>query len=310
VATISIIRPDLKKYSLTGGSLASYPIVLEKSMNLLQNVSTPSPPEIMKIDHLSYSSLTTYAMCPRKYYYRYLVDAPHEFIAAVLAFGGAFHRVVEMIHRARIEGRPIPDHGALLNCYQDEWSLATALGIPVVYAKTEDELSLRDMASRMISAYREHLLAADALHPPAQIVAIEHAERFRLLPDVPPIEMRVDLLEIDRDGQVIVTDVKTSRSCWTDIKLREALPQLILYARGLMPIVRALGATKIVPRFTVVTKSKAACIQELSPSATQDDLDRLKQQVQDVWHSIQNQVFVQRTGWQCAQCPYKKRCLG
>jgi len=55
-------------------------------------------------DHLSWSGIQTYSQCPRKFHYRYIVQAPAEFTPASLAFGGAFHRAAERLHQARIEG--------------------------------------------------------------------------------------------------------------------------------------------------------------------------------------------------------------
>lgn len=262
------------------------------------------------LDHLSWSGITTYAACPRKFYYRYIVQATEEFIPASLAFGGAFHRAVELIHQARIEGAPIPGIDALLAGYDGAWQEDTERAPEVVHAKDEDSNLLRETAQRMLAAYRDHIVATSEQSGGVQIIAIEHAERFRLLADIPPIEMRLDLLELTRDGDLIVTDIKTSRSRWNDTKIKEALPQLVLYANGLMPLLRDLGAKRIVPRFVVVSKAKTPLIQTLQPQASQDDVDRLKRQVAEVWEGIQKHPFMQRTSWQCAQCPYKRRCLG
>ena len=259
------------------------------------------------LDHLSYSSFTTYSACPRKFSYRYLEKAPVEFVPASLAFGGAIHRAVEAINMARLEGGAIPELEVLLRVYDEAWDEATVGDIPVLHARDEDEKSLRIVAQRMLSVYREHIVAQQSTH---QIIAIEQAERFQLLLGVPPIVMRLDLLELTEAGDLIVSDLKTSRSRWNETKVMEALPQLVLYAQGLMPLLRALGAKRIVPQFVVLTKAKKPSIQTLCPTATQDDVTRLKRQVGEVWHGIQQGVFVQRTGWQCSQCPYKKRCLG
>ena len=261
-----------------------------------------------ELDHLSYSSFTTYSACPRKFCYRYLEKAPVEFVPASLAFGGAIHRAVEAIHMARLEGAAIPELEDLLREYDKAWR-EVAGDVPVLHASEEDEKSLRLVAQRMLSVYREHIVAKQS-QPQPQIIAIEQAERFQLLLGVPPIAMRLDLLELTETGDLIVSDLKTSRSRWNETKVLEALPQLVLYAQGLMPVLRALGAKRIVPQFVVLTKAKTPVIQTLSPTATQDDVNRLKRQVGEVWHGIRQGVFVQRTGWQCSQCPYKKRCLG
>jgi len=258
-------------------------------------------------DHLSWSGVQTYSQCPRKFHYRYIVQAPVEFVPASLAFGGAFHRAAERLHQARIEGAPVPAAEALLAGYDEAWAEDAGQAPEVQYAKEEDALSLRGTAERMLAAYREHALQPASTG--AQIIAIEHKHRFRLLTGVPPIEMRLDLLEL-AGADLIVTDIKTSRSRWNDTKVQEHLPQLVLYAHGLVPLLRDLGAERIVPRFCIVTKAKKPAVQVLEPQAGHEDVDRLKRQVAETWDAITKEVFVQREGWGCAQCPYRRRCLG
>ncbi|MGD0093856.1 MAG: PD-(D/E)XK nuclease family protein [Planctomycetota bacterium] len=260
-------------------------------------------------DHLSWSGIQTYSQCPRKFSYRYIEQAPVEFTPASLAFGGAFHRATEVLHQARIEGAAIPAVEALLASYDEAWKEEAAKAPEIQHAKSEDAVSMREMAGRMLTAYRQHVVDTEAQTIGAQIIAIEHAHRFTFLPDVPPMEMRLDLLEL-AGPDLIVTDVKTSRSRWNDVKVQEHLPQLVLYSYGLVPLLRDLGGQRIVPRFLVVTKAKKPAVQILEPRAGQEDVDRLKRMVSETWDAVQKEVFVQREGWGCAQCPYRKRCLG
>jgi hypothetical protein len=248
-------------------------------------------------DHLSWSGIQTYSQCPRKFHYRYIIQAPVEFTPASLAFGGAFHRAAERLHQARIEGAVDPAVESLLAGYDEAWNEESGQAPQVQYAKEEDAVSLRDMAQRMLTAYREHALQAANIG--VQIIAIEHQHRFRLLTDVPPIEMRLDLLEL-AGPDLIMTDVKTSRSRWNDEKVREHLLQLVLYSTGVVPLLRELGAERIVPRFVVVTKAKKPAVQVLEPQAGQDDVDRLERMVSETWDAITKEVFVQREGWGCA----------
>ena len=60
----------------------------------------------------------------------------------------------------------------------------------------------------------------------------------------------------------------------------------------------------------VVTKAKKPAVQVLEPKAGQEDVERLKRMVTETWDAITKEVFVQRESWGCAQCPYRKRCLG
>lgn len=264
-----------------------------------------APP--LALDHLSWSGIKTYATCPRKFQFHYIERAPQEFVSAALAFGSAFHTALDSLHQAILEGTATPKIKSLLAVYDTAWKDECTKAPAVVFAKTDDASALRETAVRMLNAYCIHVSTSGALG--GQIIAIEHAIRFRLLADVPPIEMRLDMMEMV-GGDLVVTDVKTARSKWNDQKVSESLPQLVLYANGLVPLVKELGANRIVPRFVVVSKAKTPMIQVLEPKATQDDVVRLKKQVGDTWAAIQAGIFVQREGWQCNQCPYRKRCLG
>lgn len=261
------------------------------------------------LDHLSWSGIKTYTTCPKKFHFHYIEKAPKEFVAAALAFGSAFHVALDGMHQALMEGAAMPSIETLLTKYDESWKAETGKASNVVFAKTEDASVLRKTAERMLEAYCDYIAASGIGENGAQIIGIEHAHRFRLLADVPPLEMRLDLMELV-NGDLIVTDVKTARSKWNEQKIIEGLPQLVLYANGLVPLVKELGAKRIVPRFVVVSKAKTPVVQVLEPKATQDDVARLRKHVADTWSAIQAGVFIQREGWHCNQCPYRKRCLG
>ena len=267
----------------------------------------PPTKSAVAIDHLSFSSIKTYQACPKKFAFKYLEKLPEEFTPSYFVFGGAFHKAVERVHEAMIVGDPLPCVDELVESYDRAWSELIAERPLVKFGKKEDTQSLRAMATRMLSAFREHTLASQ--DEASKIIAIEHAVRFRLLSDVPPIEMRLDLLEL-RGNDLIVSDWKTSKARWNDAKIIEGLPQLVLYAHGLMPLLRELGATRIVPRFVAVTKAKKPAVQVLEPTATQADVTRLKQSVAETWNGIKNGVFHRQESWACAHCPYKGHCFG
>ena len=270
-------------------------------------IETPPLKTAVLFDHLSFSSIKTFQSCPRKFAFKYVEKRPEEFTPSCFTFGGAFHRAVERVHESAIAGGACPELDELLDAFDRAWLELAAERPQIRFSKDEDVGSLRQLATRMLSAYREHVLSNPGTG--SQIIAIEEKVRFRLLADVPPIEMRLDLLELN-GNDLIVSDLKTSKSRWSDAKLADGLPQLVLYAHGLMPLLRELGATRIVPRFVAVTKAKKPVVQVLQPIATQDDAARLKQTVSETWSAIQNGVFHRRESWACTQCPYRRHCLG
>jgi len=215
---------------------------------------------------------------------------------------------VENIQEARLQGLAIPTGDELLSVYDSAWRREAA-GNVVQFCKEEDVASLRELAQRMLGAYAEYVGLEATLPEPSQIISIEHEARFKLLADVPPIESRIDLLEL-HGADLIVSDLKTSRSRWNETKVRENISQLILYATSLVPLMKELGAKRIVPKFVVVTKAKAPVVQVLDPKASQDDVERLKATISETWMAINAGIFVKRESWACGQCPYRSRCLG
>ncbi len=260
----------------------------------------------LPIQHLSWSSIQTYAQCPRKYEYRYVANAPEERTAASLAFGGAVHQALEAIHQHRMEGRSVPNHADLVSLYRAAWSEAVREKPEIIFGKGEDADTLLDLAGRILAAY---LIYLDGESRSPKTIAIEHEAQFRLLPDAPPIKARVDLVEIVGDT-LVVSDWKTSRSRWNDAKAAEGLGQLIVYGYALLPMLKALGVSRVVPRFVVLTKGKTVNVQVLEPKASQSDATRLKEAVSETWTAVKAGVFPRRESWACAACPYRTACLG
>ena len=43
-------------------------------------------------DYISYSAISTYQLCPLRYYFHYIVGLPERTVSASLVFGSAIHR--------------------------------------------------------------------------------------------------------------------------------------------------------------------------------------------------------------------------
>lgn len=263
----------------------------------------------ISLDHLSWSGITTYTQCPKRFNFRYLEAAPEERKSAALIFGGAFHRAAEQVLQARLEGRDFPDQASLMATYTGHWKEEASQAPEIVYAKGDNVTTLENLAERMLAAFLEYVRQEAAAEPQRRILALEHEDRFRLLPETPPLEARLDVLELD-GTDLLVTEIKTSKSRWNDQKVAEALPQLVVYAHALMPLLREIGAKRIRPRFLIVTKAKAPVVQVLEPKADQRDVLRLREQLGEVWKGIKASVFPAREGWWCAACPFRVACQG
>lgn len=262
-----------------------------------------------QLDHLSWSGIQSYSTCPKRFRLRYLEIVPEERKAAALLFGGAFHKAVETLYQARLEGRPCPPVPALLAEFERAWTEEAGRAREIVYSKGEGPLSLQATAERMLAAFRTHLEQEAAAASSRQILALEHASRFPLIPDAPPMEARLDVLELE-GTDLLVTEIKSSKCKWNEQKVSESLAQLVLYAHVLVPVLRTVGATRIRPRFLVVSKAKKPVVQVLEPKAGKADVERLRERIAATWKGVQAGVFPAREGWWCAACPFRVRCLG
>lgn len=263
----------------------------------------------ISLDHLSWSGLTTYKQCPRRFKFRYIDKVPEERTGSALLYGGAIHQAVERIHESRLSGEKLPCVAALLKEYESAWNENAAQKPEISFAKGEDAPALKDLALRTLSAYRQHVV--DTRVNKTEVLAIEQPARFHLLKDsdIPPIEARLDLVEKSGDA-IIITDFKTSRSSWNDAKVQENLGQVVLYGHAIMPMVREFNAKRVITRFIVLTKGKQPKVQVLEPRPEQSDVVRLKETASDVWSGIKNSVFPRNESWACKGCPFRTACLG
>jgi hypothetical protein len=105
----------------------------------------------------------------------------------------------------------------------------------VQFNKDDDFDSLSKLAGRMLEALRTSPVA----QPVGHVIGIEEELRGSIIPGVPDLLGRIDLL-IETDDAVIIADLKTSRSRWSRDQAEDAAEQLLLYSE----LVKALVPDK------------------------------------------------------------------
>src|SRR5436309_13818614 len=73
---------------------------------------------------ISKSHIQTYLICPRKFYFQYVVAIPWEFVPASLPFGSALHAAVAFFYRALKHGEK-PDLAFVLSEFKRTWEEET-----------------------------------------------------------------------------------------------------------------------------------------------------------------------------------------
>lgn len=264
--------------------------------------STRAPPQLTKSvparDYISFSAIRTYQQCPLRYFFRYIAGIPEETISAALVFGSAIHRAIEHHFRTLMESNNAAKPEELLHEYQAEWR---AQSLPVRFSKEEQADSFDDLAKRMLAAFAQ----SDLAKPAGRILAIEESLRGELVPGLPELLGKVDLI-VETSTGLLVSDWKTSRAKYTQDQVDESAAQLLLYgelARDFAP------GKQLRLQFGVLTKTKDVSVDVHSFPFEQSTLDRTKRVVERVWQAVQAEHFFPAPSqMNCPGCPYRDPC--
>lgn len=269
-------------------------------MTSLLTAPSPSIVQAAKRDYISYSAISTYQQCPLRYFFRYIAGLPEETVSSSLVLGGAVHSAVEFHFNELMVGNPAPDHDTMLSAFWDAWHDRGGEA-KIRFAKGEDINAVAKLADRILQQFRE----SDLTDPRGQIIGVEETLRGELIPGVPDLLARIDLI-VESEDAVTITDLKTSRGRWNQSKSEDAGEQLLLYSE----LVRKLVPNKTIRlEFAVVTKAVKPVAQRLSVTYDPLRIARTKRVVESVWQSIQKGVFYPAPSpISCGGCPFREPC--
>ena len=249
--------------------------------------------------YTSWSAISCYQACPLRYAFRYVEGLPEPTVSSALVFGGAVHRAAEHHYRELLVGNPAPTLDALLAVYNDGWREHE--GKEVQFGKSDDRAAIDDLAAKALAAFQ----VSDAAQPEGTIVGIEEELTGELVPGVPDLLARVDLL-VDAGDALVVTDLKTARSRWSAEQVCESASQLLLYHELAKPIA---DGKPIRLGFTVLTKTKTPEVFNYAVQANPQQIERTKRIVEHAWQGIQMGIFYPApSAMQCPTCPYRREC--
>jgi len=231
-----------------------------------------------EIEHLSYSSVSLYLECARKWRFRYRdnIKAPSN---PSLIFGSVFHATIARIHAAEKEGR-IPDPARI-------WELTWLEEIACQEVDWGGELAeslcnegMRLVSHAVIQEARKGLApASDAFGPIVE-------RRFSIrVPGVPvPVIGFIDV--ITRDG--VITDMKTAGRAWTQSQAeQESQPLVYLAAANQLRLPHEPGKF----RHVVFIKTREPKVQAFTTEHSAGEVLWIFEVIRDVWRSIEAGLF-------------------
>ncbi len=144
-----------------------------------------------------------------------------------------------------------------------------------------------------------------AARPRGRILGIETQLAGELLPQVPPILGRLDLL-VDEGQQLAVLDFKTARAPWSRDQVREHSGQLHLYHELLRPLTQG---KPIRLEFVVLTKTRVSKLICHDVPADGRSIGWTRQIVARAWDAMQSGVVHPTPSLrQCPTCPFRQVC--
>jgi CRISPR/Cas system-associated exonuclease Cas4 (RecB family) len=270
---------------------------------LLEPAEARAPPAtaaqaILERDYLSFSAVRLYQQCPLRFMFRYRMGLPEETVGASLVFGSAIHRAVEHHFRRLLEGQTAPSTEELLAEYKEGFKDHS---VPIRFGKDEDASSLNSLAEKMLTAFS----TSDVARPTGRILAVEETLRGQIVPGLPDLLGRVDLI-VEEQEELVICDWKTSRARYSQDQVEDSTEQLLLYselAKDFSP------GKRVRLEFAILTKTKETVIERHKSQPDSIRVDRIKRIVERVWRSIEAEHFYPAPStMNCPGCPYKDAC--
>lgn len=254
------------------------------------------------IEHLSYSSISTYLSCPAYWRRRYLDKMPTA-TSIALVFGSAWHNTVEDYLTRRVMGNDALDLAAI---WDEHWKLQLESYSNIDWGLDTPEQHYNEGLRLLLD--KETLKALDEIRPKVLETGMPVIEKRIevILPGVGvPIIGYIDV--ITDDG--VPGDFKTSSKSWTaDRALDEMQPVFYLAA------LNQLGELEDYRfRHYVIVKNKTPKFQVIETVRRAGELFFLMQMVRSVWNGIQAEAFFENpTTWKCnpRYCEYWNDCRG
>ena len=247
----------------------------------------------MELEHLSYSSISSYLACARNWAFKYVEKQP-TYGSPDLTIGTAVHGTIES-YLTREDNTL-----GLSMFYKNAWEAALTRG--EVFWGVETQESAFNEGLALVN----HKAIVDGVQSLCGKVKVE--ERVELhVPGVPvPIIGYIDVQT--EDG--IPGDFKTSARSWTQDRAQSET-QSLFYLAALNQAGRTVPGWKF--RHYVIVKTKTPQWQVFEHSHKPGEIFWLFGMIAEVWKGIESGVFPANPGsWKCSSlyCDFWTKCRG
>jgi Holliday junction resolvase-like predicted endonuclease len=252
--------------------------------------------------HWSYSALNQiFNVCGLQFYFDRIVKLPKAFTPASLAFGSAYHRVMEWAALMRKQSQQVKAQSAS-ELFHDVWSRQIEEDTDIKYDDGEDAETSAKLGRDMVEC------AVSNFDPEEEVVTVNEAFCVPLR-DVSGVTLEKPLigefdLVVRKAGLNTIVDWKTAAKRWSKSKAaKDWQPTAFLMAHQLK------HGTVPGFRFDVVTKNKTPAFESHVTSRSESDFFRFVHLVKLADSMIEANHFApNEQGFYCSGCPHQEAC--
>ena len=256
-------------------------------------------------DHISFSQVNTYLICPLRYRFQYIDREEWQFKPAALTLGSAIHAAIEKYYTNHLESKrtSLTDLQDIFDTrlYQD------CAEVEMKFKTGKDPVEIQQQGHAMLDCFLENVTPGDVLGVEEKFTLnVVDGETGETL-DVPLVG-RVDLIERTEDGNIVFVDYKTASTRYSEDSVQRNL-QLTAYSLWAREAYSTEKNEVIHLRFDVLLKNKTPLHLKYQTQRTYQDAQRFVRMLLMISEAIREEHFYPNPGWQCADCPFKVACV-
>ena len=271
---------ELKDF--TTEELAKLPFPSEVKKSFTPKIRKISELKGNKLDHISYSQIDNYLICPLRYKYSYVLNIPAP-PSRSLNFGDTFHKTLNEFHTKMMIGNK-PSLEDLYEIFEKNWN-------PLGYENEKDRKNTFEEGKVILKRYYEKNQNLDVKH-----LGLE--KKFVLHIDGTKLKGTIDRIDKLPDGSVEIIDYKTGKE--KSQKEVDDNVQMTIYTMG------ATDALKIKP--DVLSLYFLNTGNKISTKRTQKQVGAQREIIKDVIKNINEENFEPNPGRDCMYCDFKDIC--
>jgi len=248
--------------------------------------------------HWSYSSLNQLLnICSLQWAFEKIEKLPKPFTPVSLAFGCAYHRVMEFIAAHRMDGR-LPPVQDVRDLFHTVWKRGQTEGPPL--EKTEETSEQwAEQGAGLAEAYLRQIDPAERM--------VDYNKAFAVPVGVSdkPLIGEIDCI-VETAGETVLVDWKTSARRWPADQADKSL-QPTVYLYGAEQFRAGAGCARF--RFDVAVKNKTPVVERNHTTRSPEDFLRLERMVETADRIVAHELFYpSEQSFACGGCAFQEPC--